>query len=90
VANALWYNPGLTLQVLDAKGFIGPVFQSWYELSDRFKRLKDKKIAIVGLSCIFQLPFAALPAAFQPALHSAFMLLLKFLHLHEMQKTSTS
>jgi hypothetical protein len=86
VANALWYNPALALKVLDTKGITGPVFQTWFELSDKFTRLKDKKLAIVGLSCIFEVPVGSLPASIQPVLGSVFMLLLKFIHLHEMQK----
>ncbi len=89
VSNALWYNPALTLQVLDTKGLTGPVFQTWFAHSDNFTRIKDKKLAIVGLSCIFEVPFASLPASIQPAMGSVFMLLLKFIHLHEMQKNST-
>jgi len=88
VANALWYNSALTLQAMDAKGFMAQTFQSFYENSPHFKRLKDKKLAIVGLSCIFGVPFGSLPTTLQPALGSVFMLLLKFLHLHEMQKTN--
>jgi hypothetical protein len=70
VANALYYNPMLTIQILQKHGVTGAVFQKWFEMIFaatkkgrvlHFKRETDKKINIIGLSTILQLPPSQLP-----------------------------
>ena len=70
VANALYYNPALTLQILHKHSLTAGVFTKWFEMIWRttkkggcqhFKRENDKKICVIGLATILQLPAAQLP-----------------------------
>jgi len=70
VANALYYNPVLTIQILQKHGLIQQVFSKWFEMIwkatkkgrvQHFKRENDKKINIIGLASILHLPIGQLP-----------------------------
>ena len=70
VANALYYNPLLTIQVLQKHGVLQQVFAKWFGMIwkttkkgrvEHFKRENDKKINIIGLGTIFQVQIAQLP-----------------------------
>eukprot|EP00026_Physarum_polycephalum_P001519 Phypoly_transcript_01521.p1 GENE.Phypoly_transcript_01521~~Phypoly_transcript_01521.p1 ORF type:complete len:1104 (+),score=247.66 Phypoly_transcript_01521:276-3314(+) len=65
VANALYYNPVLALQILESQGTTQAVFAKWLELIPLFKRPFDIKLVVLGLAAIFELPLASLPPIIQ-------------------------
>jgi len=71
VANALYYNPLLTMQQLAHKGALQYVFTSWFTMISKtseksgkmlyFKQINNKKICVLGLGALLQLPTDAVP-----------------------------
>lgn len=77
IANCLYYNAALTLSCLRDAGALGAVLQQWfrmiYELRGKpgrqtaaagpkhFRRMHDKKVAVLGLTSILLLPDDQLP-----------------------------
>jgi len=71
VANALYYNPVLTLQVLQAQGAVGQFLGGWFSMimaakpsgkPKHFKRMQDKKVCVLGLLSMISCPAESLPA----------------------------
>lgn len=83
VPAALHYNATLTLQLLEAGGKTGPVFQRWFQMLQDdnrfFRRMYDKKLSCIGLSALLPLHEAALPAGVQQALPQIFQTIVKLL-----------
>eukprot|EP00741_Cyanophora_paradoxa_P019839 tig00000217_g19147.t1 len=65
ISNALYYNPVICLSALESLGCTSEVFYAWFQLLDKFVRLHDKKIAIIGLVTLLKIPASQLPAAVQ-------------------------
>lgn len=65
IANALYYNPALTLQVMEAQGCTQVVFSQWLSIIKLFKREYDIKLVVLGLTAVFELPLASLPPVVQ-------------------------
>lgn len=65
IANALYYNPALTLHTLETKGHTAAVFTLWFRLIPKFKDFYDKKLVILGLSAIFGVGYNNLPPLVQ-------------------------
>ncbi|KAL6058791.1 putative importin-7 [Balamuthia mandrillaris] len=86
IANALYYNPLLLLQVLESRGCTNQVFSLWFSLLPMFKRLKDKKLVILGLSSMLSLPIGQLPQAVQSSVKDMISALLHLLQDVEKQK----
>jgi len=82
VINSLYYNPKITLQALESKGWTNLFFNEWFQLMGQFERLHDLKLSIVSLSSIFLLPFSELPNTIKEKLKAIFTtimeLILKF------------
>jgi hypothetical protein len=54
--NALYYNPTLTLNYVETKGWGSPLFDMWLDnVFDKFKRYHDKKLSVIALSTLFHL-----------------------------------
>ncbi|KAF0457185.1 ARM repeat-containing protein [Gigaspora margarita] len=65
VINCLYYNPILTLRNLEERGFTQAFFSIWFEHIDKFKRVHDKKLVIVALCSLLEIPFEQLPPTLQ-------------------------
>lgn len=82
VANALYYNPVLTLGQLQSKGALQYVFSTWFEMINKvkekngrpvhFKRPHDKKICILALVAMLQTPAESLPGEVQAGIVQVF------------------
>ncbi|EFJ12043.1 hypothetical protein SELMODRAFT_158348 [Selaginella moellendorffii] len=88
VANALYYNPALCLNVLQKLRLTTSVFQSWFQmlyavkrsgLPAHFRREHDKKVCVLGLASVLSLPGSALPAELQSGLDQIFRAVLRLL-----------
>ncbi|GLJ28027.1 hypothetical protein SUGI_0550340 [Cryptomeria japonica] len=70
IANALYYNPALTLDILQKLGVTTQVFNLWFQMLQEakksgqkanFKREHDKKVCILGLTSLLSLPPGMIP-----------------------------
>jgi hypothetical protein len=55
VINSIHYNPLLTLQVLENKGWTNRFFSLWFGSMTAFTRVHDKKLCIVAISALLSL-----------------------------------
>lgn len=58
---ALWYDPAMTLGVLEERGVTENVFKNWIELFDHFKDGFELRRVLFGLSSILKLEMNNLP-----------------------------
>jgi hypothetical protein len=49
VINAIYYNPILSLQVLESNGWTNKFFSLWFGSMDSFTRVHDKKLCIMAI-----------------------------------------
>lgn len=63
VINAIYYNPILTLQVLESKGWTNKFFSLWFGSMDSFTRVHDKKLCIVAIVSLLGLGPDQIPAS---------------------------
>lgn len=94
VANALYYNPGLSLSILQRLGVTAEVFQVWFNLLQEtkksgqpahFRREHDKKVCILGLLSLLPLPAEHLPQEVQVGLDQVFKAVIKLLMAYRQQ-----
>ena len=52
VINAIYYNPVLTLRVLETNGWTNKFFSLWFGSMDSFSRVHDKKLCIVAIASL--------------------------------------
>ncbi|OEL35059.1 Importin beta-like SAD2 [Dichanthelium oligosanthes] len=71
IANALYYNPALTLVTLNKLGVAADIFNHWFAMLQQvkksgarvnFKREHDKKVCCLGLTSLIGLPADKIPA----------------------------
>ncbi|AQK70901.1 Importin beta-like SAD2 [Zea mays] len=71
IANALYYNPALTLESLNKLGVAADIFNHWFAMLQQvkksgarvnFKREHDKKVCCLGLTSLIALPADKIPA----------------------------
>lgn len=65
VINALYYNPLLTLRILEEHQWTQGFFTLWFQTLEKFSRVHDKKLVIVALCSLLELPTEQLPASLQ-------------------------
>jgi hypothetical protein len=63
VINAIHYNPLLTLQVLETKGWTNRFFSLWFGSMTSFSRVHDKKLCIVAISALLSVNHEQVPAS---------------------------
>lgn len=61
VINAIYYNPLLTIAVLEQKGWTNKFFSLWFGNMDSFTRVHDKKLCIVAIVQLLSLPADQVP-----------------------------
>ncbi|KAF8941533.1 hypothetical protein BGZ58_006936 [Dissophora ornata] len=65
VMNCLYYNPAVTLHILEENGWTQRFLTAWFTSLDKFTRVHDKKLSIVALCSILSVPVEQLPPALQ-------------------------
>ncbi|KAK1758370.1 nonsense-mediated mRNA decay protein 5 [Echria macrotheca] len=55
VINAIYYNPILTLQVLESSEWTNKFFSLWFSSMDSFSRVHDKKLCIMAIVALLNL-----------------------------------
>ncbi|KAI6088473.1 ARM repeat-containing protein [Hypoxylon rubiginosum] len=63
VINAIYYNPILTIAVLESKGWTNRLFSLWFSSMEHFSRVHDKKLCIVAISSLLSLTADQIPAS---------------------------
>ncbi|KAK2592929.1 Nonsense-mediated mRNA decay protein 5 [Conoideocrella luteorostrata] len=63
VINSIHYNPLLTLQVLENKGWTNRFFSLWFGSMTSFSRVHDKKLCIVAISALLGVNHEQVPAS---------------------------
>ncbi|KAF4512653.1 hypothetical protein G6O67_000006 [Ophiocordyceps sinensis] len=61
--NAIYYNPMLTLLVLENKGWTNRFFSLWFGSMTSFSRVHDKKLCIVAISALLGVNHERVPAS---------------------------
>lgn len=69
VINAIYYNPAVTLQVLEQHKWTNEFFSLWFSNIEMFSRVHDKKLSIVAISALLHLQPQQIPASIQPGWH---------------------
>lgn len=65
VINAVYYNPQLTLSVLEMNNLTNKFFSLWFANIDNFSRVHDKKLSIVAITALLVIPPQQVPASVQ-------------------------
>lgn len=65
IINAIYYNPIISLQVLEAKGWTNKFFSTWFSNIDNFRRVHDKKLSIAAISSLLTMKASDVPASVQ-------------------------
>jgi hypothetical protein len=65
VINAIYYNPSLTLHVLESKGWTNKFFSLWFSSIDSFTRVHDKKLSIAAIVALLTLNPDQVPGSVQ-------------------------
>ncbi len=65
IINAIYYNPVLTLRVLESNGWTNKFFSSWFSNIESFSRVHDKKLSIVAISSLLTLRAEDVPSSVQ-------------------------
>lgn len=66
VINCIYYNPLATLQILEQHGWTNKFFSLWFSNIENFNRVHDKKLSIVAIVALIQLPPEQVPQSIQP------------------------
>jgi len=66
VVNAIYYNAGLALHVLETNGWTNKFFSLWFSSIDIFTRVHDKKLSIAAITSLLVLPGDQVPVSVQP------------------------
>ncbi|CAI2196173.1 17572_t:CDS:10, partial [Funneliformis geosporum] len=65
VVNCIYYNPLLTLHILEERNLTQAFFSIWFENINKFSRVHDKKLVIVTLCSLMETPIERLPPILQ-------------------------
>ncbi|KAI4864835.1 ARM repeat-containing protein [Hypoxylon rubiginosum] len=63
VINAIYYNPVLTIAVLENKGWTNRFFSLWFSNMEHFSRVHDKKLCIVAIASLLSLTADQIPVS---------------------------
>lgn len=65
VINCLYYNAALTLRLLEENQWTQGFFTLWFNTLEKFSRVHDKKLVIVALCALLELPAEQIPPSLQ-------------------------
>eukprot|EP01126_Amoeba_proteus_P045958 TRINITY_DN5172_c0_g1_i2.p1 TRINITY_DN5172_c0_g1~~TRINITY_DN5172_c0_g1_i2.p1 ORF type:complete len:631 (+),score=189.97 TRINITY_DN5172_c0_g1_i2:875-2767(+) len=65
VANGFYYNPLITLNLLESREWTSEIFKEWLEMIPELPRLHDMKLSILALCTLFHLSPSQWPASLQ-------------------------
>lgn len=65
VINCIYYNPRLSLHVLESNGWTNKFFSLWFSNIDSFTRVHDKKLSIAAITALLTLNAQEVPVSVQ-------------------------
>ncbi|KAI8969324.1 armadillo-type protein [Mycotypha africana] len=65
VINCLYYNPSVTLRLLEENNWTQGFFTLWFNTLPKFSRVHDKKLVIVALCSLLEIPTEMVPTTLQ-------------------------
>ncbi|CAO3651162.1 unnamed protein product [Cunninghamella echinulata] len=65
VINCIYYNPILTISLLENNQWTQGFFTMWFNILDKFSRVHDKKLIILSLCAVLSLPSDQIPLSLQ-------------------------
>ncbi|KIN08077.1 hypothetical protein OIDMADRAFT_187227 [Oidiodendron maius Zn] len=65
VINAIYYNPVLSLHVLESNGWTNKFFSTWFSSIESFSRVHDKKLSIAAIVALLTLNADQVPVSVQ-------------------------
>jgi hypothetical protein len=77
VLNALYYNPLVTVPLLERANWTLPFVTFWLQNLDSFRRVHDKKLSILTLCALLEMPAAQIPPSLQQLMPQLFDSVLK-------------
>ncbi|EAS00014.1 importin-beta amine-terminal domain protein (macronuclear) [Tetrahymena thermophila SB210] len=77
VALCIYYNPLLTLQILESNGWTSGFFREYFDLLNYFKADYDKQRMLVGISSVFKLNENQLPSTILQSMQGLMQYLVK-------------
>eukprot|EP01128_Nolandella_sp_AFSM9_P009226 TRINITY_DN5847_c0_g1_i1.p1 TRINITY_DN5847_c0_g1~~TRINITY_DN5847_c0_g1_i1.p1 ORF type:complete len:1046 (+),score=282.97 TRINITY_DN5847_c0_g1_i1:382-3138(+) len=86
VANALYYNPQLTLAFLTSKQWEKSLFGGWFELLPKFQSTHHLKVVIVAFSSMLRVPVDQWPSSLQSELPNFFTALISLIDKYQKRK----
>ncbi|KAK4188938.1 nonsense-mediated mRNA decay protein 5 [Podospora australis] len=63
VINAIYYNPILSLHILESQGWTNKFFSLWFGSMQSFSRVHDKKLCIMAIISLLGIPAEQVPAS---------------------------
>ncbi|KAK3331133.1 armadillo-type protein [Apodospora peruviana] len=63
IINAIYYNPILSLQILESQGWTNKFFSLWFGSMDSFSRVHDKKLCIMAIIALLNIQADQVPAS---------------------------
>eukprot|EP01100_Stratorugosa_tubuloviscum_P015507 TRINITY_DN897_c0_g2_i1.p1 TRINITY_DN897_c0_g2~~TRINITY_DN897_c0_g2_i1.p1 ORF type:complete len:994 (-),score=396.95 TRINITY_DN897_c0_g2_i1:163-3144(-) len=80
IANCLLYNPILTIQSLESINETTNLFSTWFKnVFTHFKKVYDKKLVVLSLTTLFNLPLTSLPQVIKVNFKALFEALIKLI-----------
>eukprot|EP01114_Cavostelium_apophysatum_P020202 TRINITY_DN6708_c0_g1_i2.p1 TRINITY_DN6708_c0_g1~~TRINITY_DN6708_c0_g1_i2.p1 ORF type:complete len:1041 (+),score=319.24 TRINITY_DN6708_c0_g1_i2:133-3255(+) len=86
VAASLFYNPVMTLKILESRNWTQGAFTMWFSLLPKFNRTHDKKVALLGLISLLTVPMNQLPPVIIAGMKSLLTTLIDLSHALEKQR----
>ena len=77
IINALYYNPLLTLSILEQQNATLGFFSVWFKNLEHFTRVHDKKLSILTICVLLEIPVESLPESIKSGWMQLFDGLLK-------------
>ena len=65
VINAIYYNPQLTLSILEMNGMTNKFFSLWFSNIENLTRVHDKKLSIAAILSLLSIPAQNVPVSVQ-------------------------
>lgn len=65
VINAIYYNPQLTLSILEMNGMTNKFFSLWFSNIENLTRVHDKKLSISAILSLLSIPAQSVPVSVQ-------------------------
>ncbi len=78
IIDAFYYNPLLAFSILEKHQQTTSFFETWIKEHGKFSRVHDKKLSIMAILTLLQLPLTSIPQSIQPGWHHLITSLMQY------------